>query len=67
RWARSTCTSCRKDDARLAARTTDGVVKCGGMISDGKDKSLRYERPVMVTIKALAPLRSVGITNRQLN
>ncbi|RWV99917.1 hypothetical protein GW17_00037147, partial [Ensete ventricosum] len=56
-----------KDDARLAVRTTDGVVKCDDMIKDGEDKGLRYEHPVMVTIKAPAPLRSGGITNRQLN
>ncbi|RZS08320.1 hypothetical protein BHM03_00039274 [Ensete ventricosum] len=67
RRARSTCPSCRKDDARLAARTTDSMVKCGDMVSDGEDKGLKYERPVMVTIKAHAPLRSRGIANRQLN
>ncbi|RWW78482.1 hypothetical protein BHE74_00013295 [Ensete ventricosum] len=43
--ARSTSLSCREDDARLVARTTDGMVMCGDMVSNEEDKGLRYERP----------------------
>ncbi|RZR72323.1 hypothetical protein BHM03_00012465 [Ensete ventricosum] len=59
--ARLTSLSCREDDARLTARTTDGMVMCGDMVSNEEDKGLKYERPVIVTIKAPAPLRSGGI------
>ncbi|RWW63246.1 hypothetical protein BHE74_00029587 [Ensete ventricosum] len=66
-WIGESAETQGKDDARLAARTTDDMVKCGDMVSEGEDKGLKYERPVMVTIKAPAPLRSRGIANRQLN
>ncbi|RZR90375.1 hypothetical protein BHM03_00018269 [Ensete ventricosum] len=63
RWARPTSPNCRKDGARLAARTTDGVVRCDSMVSNKEDKSLRYGYPVTVTIKTPTPLRRKGITN----
>ncbi|RRT35497.1 hypothetical protein B296_00040209 [Ensete ventricosum] len=59
--ARSTSPNYRKDDAHLVVRTTDGVVRCSSMISNKEDKGLRYGRPVTITIKAPAPLRSRGI------
>ncbi|RRT49972.1 hypothetical protein B296_00026635 [Ensete ventricosum] len=58
RWVRSTCPSCRKDDVRLAAGTTDSVVKCDGMGSNREGEGLRYERIAIVTIKAPASLRN---------
>ncbi|RRT49968.1 hypothetical protein B296_00026639 [Ensete ventricosum] len=45
RWARSTCPSCKKDDARLAVRTTDSMVKYGGMESDREGEGLKYNAP----------------------
>ncbi|RWW48627.1 hypothetical protein BHE74_00045281 [Ensete ventricosum] len=47
--------------ACLAARTTDGMVRCNDMISNKEDKGFKYEYPVTMAIKAPAPLRSRGI------
>ncbi|RWV85767.1 hypothetical protein GW17_00052416, partial [Ensete ventricosum] len=40
-----TSPSCRKDGSRLVARTTDGVVRCDGMVSNKEDKSLSAHGP----------------------
>ncbi|RWW15007.1 hypothetical protein GW17_00021181 [Ensete ventricosum] len=60
RWARPTSLNCRKDDVRLAVRTTDDVVRCDNMISNKENKGLRYEYPVTVTVKIPTPLRWRG-------
>ncbi|RZR87910.1 hypothetical protein BHM03_00015383 [Ensete ventricosum] len=66
RWARSTCPSCKKDDARLAARTTNGVVKYGGMVSDGEDKGLSAHgpEPAMPTQQTEAQTAPTGQARR---
>ncbi|RRT52157.1 hypothetical protein B296_00047807, partial [Ensete ventricosum] len=52
--------------ARLAARTTDGIVRCSDIVSNKEDKGFRYGYPVIITIKALAP-RLYGAGDRKIN
>ncbi|RZS27760.1 hypothetical protein BHM03_00061282 [Ensete ventricosum] len=53
--------------ARLAARTTDIVVRCSGMVSNKQDKGFWYGYPVSIAIKPLRLYGAGGSQNQQQN